>query len=165
MRALAAMAVRDRGGEAEQHERRGHGHDAGHVARGDGVRTDVLDVHGAVDQAERAQQPRGRRPEAGPQGGERRDRRAAGDQRDERGDHVLPGAEPRLPVHERVVEGVHEEHDRRDGEHAPLGHRARLRSKKPTTRRSYSSGRASMPPVCPDSGISQSSLGSFAAAW
>jgi hypothetical protein len=91
---------------------------------------------------------------------ERGDAGGAGGDRDQAGERVLARAETRAAVHERVVERVHEGKGDGGAEHRRLarsegGHRS-ASSKKPTTRRSYSCGRASNPPVCVDSGISHS---------
>ena len=117
----------------------------------------------AVDDREAAERERERGAQAR---AERREREQPGDRRGERdrpGQRVLAEAEPRAAMHERVVERVHEHEQRREGEHERLAgavaaHRASASSKKPTTRRSYSCGRASSPPTWFDSGISHSVL-------
>jgi hypothetical protein len=82
----------------------------------------------------------------------------------EQADRVLAHAHARLAIDERVVERVGERDEGGHPEHtrfsaAVAAHRRSVRSKNPITRRSYSRGRASWPPTCLDSGISQRALG------
>ena len=119
----------------------------------------------AVDEREPAERERERRAQRRAAARERGDPGDGRDERDQPGQRVLAEPEARAPVHERVVERVHQGHGdgrREDGRLA--GHRS-ASSKNPTTRRSYSSGRASSPPTWPDSGISHSVLLAPAAAW
>ena len=157
------MAPRDRDRQADEHDAAGDGERAGDVAPTRAVPLDVDEVERAVDDREAAERER----EPGAQArAERREHEQPGDRRRERdrpGQRVLAEAEPGAAVHERVVERVHEHEQRREGEHERLAgavaaHRASASSKKPTTRRSYSAGRASMPPAWPASGISHSVL-------
>ena len=117
--------------------------------------------HRAVDDSQDAEPEREARLEAGPQPREGGDRADPGGQRDQAGERVLTEPEPRPAVDERVVDGMHEGHENGDGEDTP--HRASSRSKKPTTRCSYSAGRAARPPTWCASGISHSVAASPAA--
>ena len=121
-----------------------------------------------VDEREAAEREGEGRTQPGPQRREREHARDRGGDRDRPGQRVLAEAEARSAVHERVVERVHDEQQGGDAEDQRLSgavarHGASASSKNPTTRRSYSSGRAVMPPVCLDSGISQCVTGPFAA--
>ena len=73
----------------------------------------------------------------------------------------MAGHHPPLPLDLSIVRGAWSWTVRPRGESLAAESAS---SKKPTTRRSYSSGRASMPPVCPAPGTSQISLGSRAAS-
>ena len=65
--ALAAVAERDGGGEAEQHEPGEEGEPARHVAGSGAVEDHVVDVATAVDGGEDAERPRDRGAHTGPQ--------------------------------------------------------------------------------------------------
>ena len=126
-------------------------------------------MHGPVHHGKRAEEEGQRRPQPGPQPREQRDARERGGRRDGAGKRVLVEAEAGAAMPEGVVERVHDAEQHGAGEdqrfaRATAAHGSRALSKKPTTRCSYSTGRASMPPMCPASGISQSVFGSCAAA-
>ena len=159
--AFAAVPPRDHGRESDQHDA-GHGREhAGQVAAAEPVGVDVAHVHGAVDEREHAERERERGLQPGRSRAERDDRADPGGERDQPGEGVLAEAEAGPPVHERVVERVHEGQQGRDDEDP--GHRASSRSRKPITRCSYSAGRAASPPTWRASGISHSVAASPAA--
>ena len=118
-------------------------------------------MHRAVDAGQDAEAEGQRRLEPGPQEGEGEHAREAGGERERGGEDELARAQAGPAVDEGVVQRVQQDQrgaqrERQRLARAAADHGRSARSKKPTTRRSYSAGRAASPPTCLDSGISHS---------
>ncbi len=114
--ALAAMAERDPGGEADEDHARDHRDDAGDVVRRRAVEDDVVQVPAAVDERQHAERERDRRAHTGAEPWERDDRGDRRGERDRGGERMLRERHAGARQQERVVERVRQGEDGGDAE-------------------------------------------------
>ena len=173
--------------DAEEHEARGDRQESGEVVAADPDVLCVVRGLGTAEQAEEAEQEREHSAKPGPQSAVRGSSGDDQGQRHKATDQMVHRRGARLGLKEVVVDDVQADDAESHASNAHLGSNGRrsatrgrpglgdrmreggycrspiVRSKKPTTRRSYSSGAASKAPVWPP-GAGQYSFGPFAAS-